>query len=321
MSIKRQLSRIAFLPVAAPRLYWCEFWNGIRYRSNKEKRVAKNWFAYERYRTAVMNKLRRKYKKEAAAMADGILKNPQYALHSGAKKVWVYWDQGFERAPDLVRLCAQSIAKQLGGGREVILLSDDNIGQYVSFPDFIWDKYRKGLIGKALFADLLRLELLIKHGGLWLDATVLCSNKHIPSYIFDSDLFLFQMTPMEHRIFPTRIESFFINAKTNNPLLILCRDLLYLYLKKHNYIVDYYIIYEMLELAIETMPDEWAKVIYYPRTDIFTLADEIYKPYNPELIQILLDRFPFHKLSYKEPKAENSAIDYLIAHPELVIKE
>lgn len=322
MGIARQLSRIKFLPFAATRLYCCEFLNKVIYHNKNEKRITKNWFAYQKYRTAVMKKLRRKFTKPASISAKKILQESENLTHCNNRDVWIYWAQGFENAPDLIKLCAQSTAHFLGGGSgyNIHFLSDDNLDDYVTFPNFILEKYHKGSITKTLFSDLLRLELLIKYGGLWLDATVLCSGAPIPAYMFHEDLFLFQTTPFENRIVPTRIESFFISAKSNHPMLILCRELLYSYLKKNEYIADYFIIYEIFELVIEAMPKEWEKVIYYPRTDIFTLADEVYKPYNEKLIKILLERFPFHKLSYKEPRAKNSGLDFLITHPEFVTK-
>jgi hypothetical protein len=35
------------------------------------------------------------------------------------------------------------------------------------------EKYQKKIIDNTHFSDLLRLELLIKYGGTWIDASVL----------------------------------------------------------------------------------------------------------------------------------------------------
>ena len=37
------------------------------------------------------------------------------------------------------------------------------------------EKWEKGRIPAAMFSDLLRVELLIKYGGTWIDSTVLCT--------------------------------------------------------------------------------------------------------------------------------------------------
>ena len=54
----------------------------------------------------------------------------------------------------------------------------------------VMEKWEKGIITHTHMTDLLRLELLIKYGGMWIDATVLCTAKEeeIPCYFFDSDL-------------------------------------------------------------------------------------------------------------------------------------
>lgn len=43
----------------------------------------------------------------------------------------------------------------------------------MKLPDYIVKKWEKGRIPADLFSDLLRLELLIRYGGTWIDSTVL----------------------------------------------------------------------------------------------------------------------------------------------------
>lgn len=74
--------------------------------------------------------------------------------------------------------------------KEVILISYDNLEEYVHFPDYILEKWKKGQITNTHMTDLLRLELLIKYGGMWLDATVYCSSPNIPDYFLIRSYFL-----------------------------------------------------------------------------------------------------------------------------------
>ena len=46
----------------------------------------------------------------------------------------------------------------------------------MELPGYIVEKWGKGQIPAALFSDLLRLQLLIKYGGMWIDSTVFCSS-------------------------------------------------------------------------------------------------------------------------------------------------
>ena len=84
--------------------------------------------------------------------------------------VWFCWLQGIDSAPKLVQDCYNSIRYWLKD-KEIIVITKENYKQYVEFPDYIIEKWEKGIISNTHFSDLLRLELLIRHGGLWLDAT------------------------------------------------------------------------------------------------------------------------------------------------------
>ena len=75
--------------------------------------------------------------------------------------------------------------------KDIIVLTSKNFLEYVSFPGYIIDKYKKGFIENAHFSDLLRLELLNTYGGLWIDSTVLVTDK-INDTFFDNELFVFK---------------------------------------------------------------------------------------------------------------------------------
>ena len=91
-----------------------------------------------------------------------------------SRKIWVCWMQGMEAAPELVKVCYASLHRYLKD-RENILLTNENVHKYVTLPEDIERKRRDGKIPMAHYTDMLRLELLIKYGGTWIDATVLCT--------------------------------------------------------------------------------------------------------------------------------------------------
>lgn len=87
------------------------------------------------------------------------------------KKVWICWFQGENSAsmPNLNKECIKKW-KSLNSEFEIIFLSSENISDYVpEYFDFIEaSPYRK----PAHCADLLRLLLLSKYGGIWVDSSV-----------------------------------------------------------------------------------------------------------------------------------------------------
>ena len=103
-------------------------------------------------------------------------------LHEHVDIVWVCWFQGMEHAPKMVQYCFESLKSNLRDKR-IILITEDNYKEYVQFPTYILEKYEKGCLSKTHLSDLLRLELLIKYGGTWIDATVWCSSPIYPDYL------------------------------------------------------------------------------------------------------------------------------------------
>ena len=85
--------------------------------------------------------------------------------------VWFCWLQGIESAPPIVKACYKALQENLDG-KEIRVVDDNNRKELVQLPDYIERRHDKGQIPHAMFSDLLRLELLIKFGGSWIDATV-----------------------------------------------------------------------------------------------------------------------------------------------------
>lgn len=150
--------------------------------------------------------------------------------HEASNKVWICWFQGIEQAPELVQKCYQSV-KQNMADKEVIMLTSENVFDYIQFPDFIVEKWKAGIITHTHMTDLMRLELLIRYGGLWLDATVFCSDNNIPTYFYQSDLFMYQCLKPGRDGHANYISSWLMTAKTNSKVLMAVRDMCYAYWK------------------------------------------------------------------------------------------
>lgn len=249
-------------------------------------------------RLAVGNRVLKKLRKKYARFIAEYRAAEKHAVQMRSNKVWVCWFQGMENAPPVVQKCYASLRENLPG-REIVLLTDENYRQYVTLPDYIEEKARKGIIPKAQYSDLLRLELLLQHGGTWIDATVFCSGGEIPAYMLDSDLFLFQNLKPGVNGQATRISNWFITACTNHPILKLTQALLYEYWKKNDYLVDYFIFHNFFELAIESYPDEWKSVIPFANSVPHILLLRLFETYDEAVWHAVREMTPFHKLSYK----------------------
>lgn len=249
-------------------------------------------------RLAVNNKILCKLRRKNKAFIAEYKASLQPGERKRSNKVWVCWLQGMDNAPALVRRCFRSLQEHLTD-REIILLTEENYRQYVTLPDYIEEKAAKGIIPKAQYSDLLRLELLINHGGTWIDSTVLCTGKEIPAYMLDSDLFLFQNLKPGLNGQATRISNWFITACTNHPLLLLTRELLLAYWKKYNAMVDYFIFHDFFELAIEAFPELWDEVVPFSNATPHILLLRLFEKADEKTWKAVRDMTPFHKLTYK----------------------
>ena len=242
--------------------------------------------------------LRRKYKKILVSNEQSMQSNLQCI-----RKVWIFWWQGMDCAPYLVQKCYQSICNQLYDW-EIIVISRDNYKDFVSFPQFILDKLEAGKITLTHFSDLLRVELLIRYGGLWLDATVLCTDGNIPKVILESDLFVYQTQKPGANGHATVMSSWCIWARPRNRILCTTRSLLYAYWQKHDRLLDYFLLHHFFTLACEYHADEADRIPPYTNETPHLLLLHFFNTYQERLWEDWRRQSCFHKLSYKLPQAD-----------------
>lgn len=247
-------------------------------------------------------KLEKKYKNRLAEFE----KDYNQALpHMESNKVWICWFQGIEQAPVLVQKCYQSVKENLTD-RDVVLITTENMIDYVNFPDNILDKWNRGLITHTHMTDLLRLELLIKYGGMWLDATVLCTEKrdNIPDFYFDSDLFMYQLLKPGRDGHAQLISSWLISAKSNNKLLMAVRYLCYEYWNENTEMLDYFLLHDFISIVLESFPEDWMKIIPKDNATPHVLLLRLFEQYDKRMWESIKTQTPFHKLSYKFEKEQ-----------------
>lgn len=248
-------------------------------------------------RRKIVKKLRKKYKKQLCAFSEEIEKNDKTLDHGRENIVWVCWFQGIENAPPIVKACYRSLCRELSG-KQIVVITRENYGQYTSLPPFIIDRFEKGTIAPAVFSDVLRTDLLTRHGGTWIDATVFVSGK-IPSYMLESDLFLFRISGSDRAMQATSMENWFISACRNEKALLLAQKMLYHYYEHHKRAAEYFLWYDFMELAIERFPDAWSSAPPVTREASDHLLSILFEPYREDVWEIVTANTPIHKLTYR----------------------
>ncbi len=222
--------------------------------------------------------------------------------HEYSDIVWWLWLQGEESAPDICKSCLASLRRHLPE-RKIIVLTEKNLWNYVDFPEYIKEKYRKGYISNAHFSDLVRVQLLAMHGGLWIDSTVYLTSR--PDYAFDIPLFVFKNG--ERADDSNCLSSWFIFSEPNNPIIVLTRDLLFNYWHKNNSLYHYFLFHFFFTMATEKYKDEWKKVPFLSNLPPLIMQREFFEKYTKKRFEQLKQMTEVHKLNYKYDKTQDKS--------------
>ncbi len=86
--------------------------------------------------------------------------------------IWIYWEQGRHNAPLVVQRCLESW-EHWNPGWTLHVLDRDTLGLHTNLEQKI-DLLREDITVQVR-SDLIRVSLLRTHGGVWADATLMCS--------------------------------------------------------------------------------------------------------------------------------------------------
>lgn len=212
------------------------------------------------------------------------------------KIIWVCWFQGIENAPLLVNRCYESLMKNMTGF-DIRVIDEKNMLNYVDIPNYIIEKWKKGIISSAHFSDVLRVALLVKYGGIWVDSTVLCTNNDLCEYITNSSIFVFKSVMRGSDTISA--SNWLISSKPNNPILVLMQNLLNEYWKNENVAIHYYVFHLFFTMAIEKYPEIWNGLPTFNNVNPHILVSELNDSFSDERYEEINKISSFHKLNYK----------------------
>lgn len=256
-------------------------------------------FAYEA--RCCEQKLYKRYK----SLIEAPLEPTPQESHLSHQDIWIFWGQGMDNAPVVVKKCYASVQKYCKGYR-VHLLDNENISEYVSLPEDILRLYDggKGILRPAHFSDILRTELLIQYGGIWIDATILLTSR-LPEYITNQSMFMYRETNIN---IPEYIfANYLIASERSNPFLKRVLELVYAFWREHTTIPismrDYMFYYNFVTLLSQHNEQAYnivQKIPFIPNDlNVLILFKFFNFPYNEQLLQYLFSASPVHKLTYK----------------------
>ena len=226
--------------------------------------------------------------------------------------IWIFWWQGLENMPEVVRICYNSVIEN-AGEHPVHLVTKENYRLYISeLPDLddILEHLRRGSLIYAHFSDIVRCYLLYVYGGAWVDATILLTDKIdniVSNRVFVSGRR--QLTEQNKKsITKGRWTTYFIFANKGNLLFKFIDEVLIRQIVWKGYIMDYFMLDFCFAIAYECVPFvkriQEESPIYQNR--IFDLLRHLNQEFNEAWYKSLIKTNPFLKLTYKRTWIEET---------------
>lgn len=218
---------------------------------------------------------------------------------SNNKIIWVCWWQGKDNMDALTKSCMDSIAKHSNGAK-IIMITKDNYQKYTNIPEYIVSKLKNGIISFTHFSDILRMNLLYLHGGLWLDVTILLT-ADIPNEVFASPLFSRKGEKYGFYVSDCKWAGFMIGGQQQGVLFRFMCEMFNEYWKKENRLIDYYLIDYLIKLGYMELSSihSLIEAIPYNNPQLHSLERLMNNPYNDSEFHRVTKDTSFHKLSRK----------------------
>lgn len=271
------------------------------------------------FRIPILNKISIKYTERKNEKILKFLKEKYYYIINkynnkdkyeiDSNRIWVMWWQGENKAPKIVKNCIKRLKEY---SNEVTVISKDNIYDYINIEKVILDKLEKNIITKTHFSDIVRMKLLEKYGGYWIDSTVFLTD-NIIEIIKGKRFYTPKLRENKNLMFISKGKwcGYFIGGK-DVKLYKFANDFFSEYWKNENELIDYFLIDYVINIAYEQIPDikEMIDGNSFNNLDIYRLNQIKNRKFNGKIAEKLLNKNMVHKLSYKDKLKEEKKNTY-----------
>lgn len=210
------------------------------------------------------------------------------------RTLWLYWAQGVSSAPGLVQACIKTW-EDMNPEWKLHHLDAATAGKYVDTTDL------PAGISHAHRADIIRIRLLSKYGGVWADATCLCS-KPLESWLpplMQSGFFAFTQ-PSRDRI----LSNWFLASEKNGYIANVFSKEVTKYWRGRKKADNYFWFHHLFEW--QTHRDKTFRNLWRATPQVSADGPHLAQRYltgkrtNPKITDAgILEAIPVHKLDWK----------------------
>lgn len=232
--------------------------------------------------------------------------------------VWVCWWQGEKKMPEMIYKCYQLLQKY-SNGHSVHLITQENFNQYIEIPETILDKLQNKNITFTFLSDFIRVSLIAKYGGVWIDSTYWVTQplnfNHMCLFTYRQDRF-----KGSGGICDSRWTCHCIGTGKPYYIFDFIRDCFIHHLSQHKTIVEYLLIDFVINLAYEEFDDFRECINNLPNhtPHIYIMPWLFNQKLDTQKLGEILKSTPLLKMSYKveykrtTDKGEPTYYDYFM---------
>lgn len=261
-----------------------------------------------RYTALMIKALLEQYK--AGTRGEPVCSEPLMVDFHGKIPVWVFWAQGLKTAPEGVLACIRSMEQKLPADlTELHIITMENIGSYITLPDWIVQRFNQGKMDLAHFSDILRMGLLYRYGGMWLDADCFLAKPLPPAWLTQNDFWTLNIkrTSLKADVTQGRWCLDILKGEAGEPVFGYALDALYEYWHNQDNLIDASLLDYIIAVGCDNFP--------YIRERIASCS--MLQPQYLELAEVLGKTFDENYLNKLTADTVVFKVPYQVSVPKL----
>lgn len=204
--------------------------------------------------------------------------------------VFVFWLEGLEVAPEIVKCCFQSVIKWHPDSK-VFLITKENYQQFTDINPVIIKGFEEGKISVQTFSDILRFNLLKNNGGTWIDATIFFAGKYdlvngLRNKSFESVEFSTSKNYLKYKGESCSWSGYFICSRKDG-VLVRTMDKIFeeYYLKYHTYSIYFFIDAALMICKLNQIDNDVLRKTQKSMEDMSELLNLLNIPYDEKYMK------------------------------------